>query len=176
MPTTLSKPFHPTMFRHFIWLSQLSKPSTEHGPVALIGQSMPHLPTHFMLPVVRLTSTMRRLQSLRRILCRWVRILAATQNTTDVFVVLNPKEKLGYFKKHWSPELQEDVATCTEEVVSTGVCFSFTLWADCCSSKNDGYYLVMVLRWDHPRSQEMARAYMRYSGNLVTTKTTQWSI
>jgi hypothetical protein len=34
-----------------------------------------------------------------------------------MFLVLNPKEKLGYFKKHWSRELQEDVVKCVEEVV-----------------------------------------------------------
>jgi hypothetical protein len=34
-----------------------------------------------------------------------------------MFLVLNPKEKLGYFKKHWSLDLQEDVVKCIEEVV-----------------------------------------------------------
>jgi hypothetical protein len=34
-----------------------------------------------------------------------------------MFLVLNPKEKLGYFKKHWSSDLQEDVVKCVEEVV-----------------------------------------------------------
>jgi hypothetical protein len=35
----------------------------------------------------------------------------------DTFLVLNPKEKMGYFKKHWSVDLQEDVMKCIEEVV-----------------------------------------------------------
>ena len=32
--------------------------------------------------------------------------------------VLNPKEKMNYFKKHWSKELQGQVVKCVEEVVS----------------------------------------------------------
>jgi hypothetical protein len=32
--------------------------------------------------------------------------------------VLNPKEKMKYFKKHWSKELQGQVIKCVEEVVS----------------------------------------------------------
>ena len=32
-------------------------------------------------------------------------------------IALNPKEKLEYFKKHWSVDLQEAVATCVEDVV-----------------------------------------------------------
>ncbi|KAN0112032.1 hypothetical protein V8E52_007949 [Russula decolorans] len=31
-------------------------------------------------------------------------------------VILNPKEKMRYFKKHWSPELQDDVVECVEKV------------------------------------------------------------
>ena len=34
-----------------------------------------------------------------------------------MFLVLNLKEKMGYFKKHWSADLQEDIAKCVEEVV-----------------------------------------------------------
>jgi hypothetical protein len=34
------------------------------------------------------------------------------------FAVLDPNEKLRYFKKHWSKELQDDVVECVEEVVS----------------------------------------------------------
>jgi hypothetical protein len=33
-------------------------------------------------------------------------------------LVLNPKEKMLYFKKHWSTELQSDVLKCVEKVVS----------------------------------------------------------
>jgi hypothetical protein len=32
-------------------------------------------------------------------------------------LVLDPREKLGYFKKHWSAQLQLDVKKCVEEVV-----------------------------------------------------------
>ncbi|KIL66162.1 hypothetical protein M378DRAFT_10179 [Amanita muscaria Koide BX008] len=31
-------------------------------------------------------------------------------------MILNPKEKMSYFKKHWSTELQGDVMKCIEEV------------------------------------------------------------
>lgn len=34
-----------------------------------------------------------------------------------MFLVLNPKEKVGYFKRHWSVDLQEAVMKCVEEVV-----------------------------------------------------------
>jgi len=36
---------------------------------------------------------------------------------TNIFLVLNPKEKMGYFKKHWSTDLHEDVLKCVEEEV-----------------------------------------------------------
>jgi len=29
-------------------------------------------------------------------------------SNTDVFLVLNPNEKIGYFTKHWSVDLQEE--------------------------------------------------------------------
>ncbi|KAF8802671.1 hypothetical protein BYT27DRAFT_7215186 [Phlegmacium glaucopus] len=31
-------------------------------------------------------------------------------------MILNPKEKMSYFKKHWSTELQDDIVKCVEEV------------------------------------------------------------
>jgi hypothetical protein len=34
-----------------------------------------------------------------------------------VSLVLDPKEKMGYFKKHWSTDLQDDVDKCAEAVV-----------------------------------------------------------
>jgi hypothetical protein len=39
--------------------------------------------------------------------------------------VLNPKEKMAYFKKHWSTELQDDVIECVEEVVRHACLFTF---------------------------------------------------
>ena len=36
---------------------------------------------------------------------------------TDTHVVLNPREKMGYFKKHWSVDLQGEVMTCAEGLV-----------------------------------------------------------
>jgi hypothetical protein len=49
------------------------------------------------------------------------------QNIIDVFLVLNPKEKMGYFKKHWSVNLQEDVIKCVEEVVCASFSLEFSL-------------------------------------------------
>jgi len=31
-------------------------------------------------------------------------------------MILDPKEKMTYFKKHWSIDLQEEVVKCVEEV------------------------------------------------------------
>jgi len=31
--------------------------------------------------------------------------------------VLNPKEKMAHFKKHWSKDLQEEVLDCAKEIV-----------------------------------------------------------
>jgi len=43
------------------------------------------------------------------------------EKTTDtpayiVAMILDPRQKMGYFKKHWSAELQVDVIKCVEEV------------------------------------------------------------
>jgi hypothetical protein len=51
--------------------------------------------------------------------------LALMRKNTDVFPVLNPKEKMGYFKKHWSVALQEGVTKCVEEVVCASSPFDF---------------------------------------------------
>jgi hypothetical protein len=37
--------------------------------------------------------------------------------TFNILLVLNPKEKMSYFEKHWSTELQSDVKKCVEELV-----------------------------------------------------------
>jgi hypothetical protein len=50
--------------------------------------------------------------------------LTLTTNITKrypLFVVLNPKEKMGYFKRHWPANLQEDVTKCVEDVVRSGL-------------------------------------------------------
>jgi hypothetical protein len=44
-------------------------------------------------------------------------VLLASKQDVNTIIVLNPKEKMRYFKKHWSPELQDDVIECVEEVV-----------------------------------------------------------
>ena len=46
--------------------------------------------------------------------------LSCTLDVADISLVLNPKEKMGYFKKHWSAELQEEVLKCVEEEVYPG--------------------------------------------------------
>lgn len=37
---------------------------------------------------------------------------------SNVYIVLNPEEKMSHFKKHWPKELQDDVLKCLKEVVS----------------------------------------------------------
>ena len=39
----------------------------------------------------------------------------STENS--IHAVLNPKEKMAHFKKHWSEDLQQEVLDCAEEVV-----------------------------------------------------------
>ena len=45
-------------------------------------------------------------------------LLSCTLDLSDISLVFNPKEKMGYFKKHWSAELQEEVLKCVEEEVN----------------------------------------------------------
>ena len=117
MQIMLNRPFHLTMSWLFIWWSQHLKLSTGHGLVRLTMWSIHHLPLPFMLHVRRSMSTMRRPWSLLCISWQWVWIFAHIWHIIDMFLVLNPKEKLGYFKKHWSSDLQEDVVKCIKEVV-----------------------------------------------------------
>jgi hAT family C-terminal dimerisation region len=57
--------------------------------------------------------------------------------------VLNPKEKMTYFKKHWSPELQDDVVACLEEVVRhASLSFSFFSGLICVSQFKERYLLL----------------------------------
>jgi len=37
--------------------------------------------------------------------------------TESQLLVLNPKEKMAHFKKHWSEDLQQEVLDCAEEIV-----------------------------------------------------------
>ena len=37
---------------------------------------------------------------------------------TDISLVLDPKEKMSYFKKHWPADLHDDVLKCVEKEVS----------------------------------------------------------
>jgi hypothetical protein len=44
-----------------------------------------------------------------------------------MLLVLNPKEKMRYFKKHWSADLQEEVMKCVEEIVRSFLLFHFRI-------------------------------------------------
>ena len=41
----------------------------------------------------------------------------ALLSIADRFTVLNPKEKMGYFKKHWPADLHDNILKCAEEEV-----------------------------------------------------------
>ena len=36
-----------------------------------------------------------------------------------LILVLNPREKMAYFKSQWSADLQDDVVKCVEDVVGS---------------------------------------------------------
>jgi len=125
---------------------------------------------------VRLMHTTRRLQSsLLYISCQWVWILAYTLNITDTYLVLNPKEKMRYFKKHRPVDLQEDVTKCAEEVVGSSSPL-LVLELIHLSLKSSGHCWVAVPRWSHLQNQKRARDCMLCLGNLVMTKMTQQRI
>ena len=48
--------------------------------------------------------------------------MLVSKQDINTILVLNPKEKMRYFKKHWSSELQDDVIECVEEVVCHTSC------------------------------------------------------
>ena len=60
---------------------------------------------------------------------------------------------MGYFKKHWSADLQEDVAKCVEEVVWASPVFPVLLLIEF-SLRSDGYCLVVVPHRGHPHNQK----------------------
>jgi hypothetical protein len=51
--------------------------------------------------------------------------LSCTLDIAVISLVLNPKEKMAYLKKHWSAELQEEVLKCVEEEVYPTSCPPF---------------------------------------------------
>jgi hypothetical protein len=66
-----------------------------------------------------------------------------TLDIANISLVLNPKEKMAYFKKHWSAELQEEVLKYIEDKA----CQSFHLLFQeliAFSSKNGGYNCIVV--------------------------------
>ena len=125
MPIMLNKHSHPKTFQLFIWLFQRSKPFTGHCSVVPIVQNMNHLPLPFTLHVRRSMSTTTKLRSLPRASCQWVRSFVLTPSRiTNILLVLNPKEKMSYFKKNWPSDLHEDVLKCVEEEVRRSLFFS----------------------------------------------------
>jgi len=94
----------------------LWKPCTEHGPPALHNINMLVFLQHSMWPVTRLRKPLIHLcplwQWVGDMFTCWYHII-----TSKVHLVLNPKEKMLHFKKHWFKELQGDVLKCLEEVV-----------------------------------------------------------
>ena len=42
--------------------------------------------------------------------------------------VLNPKEKMVHFKKHWSEDLQQEVLDCAEEIVRVLLYFFLSIY------------------------------------------------
>ena len=155
MLITLNKPFHLTTSQAFISRFQHLKPFTGRGLVALIAPNMHRLPLLFVPHARRSMNTMIRLQHLLHISCQWVWILSLNVKNTKILLVLNPEEKMKYFKKHWSVELQKDVANCVEEVVGASSVF-LVLLLIYFSLKSDGYYWAVVLQQGHPRNQKRA--------------------
>ena len=72
-----------------------------------------------------------------------VYLLSCTLDIADISLVLNPKRKMGYFKKHWSAELQEEVLKCAEEEVYLSTCLPFHKLITF-SSRSSGYNCVVV--------------------------------
>ena len=71
-----------------------------------------------MQRAIRLMVTMRKPLLRTRTLRRWVLFsLYYVIVTSNLYLVLNPKEKMSHFKKHWSEDLQDDVLECLEKVV-----------------------------------------------------------
>ena len=59
------------------------------------------------------------------IMATGISVCLCLNKTLTPFLVLNLKEKMMYFKKHWSSELQDKVVKCVENVVHHTVLFTF---------------------------------------------------
>ena len=100
-------------------------------------------------------------------------------NASKVHPVLNPKEKMAYFKKNWSKELQGDVLKCVEEVVCQIFLLSIAR-ITCYSSRRGIFNWTRMLTSRNPHNQRLQRRVCTYcSVNLVMMKissptTTVW--
>jgi hypothetical protein len=48
-------------------------------------------------------------------------LLCVTRQLPQYALVLNPKDKLSHFKRHWPQDLMKDVLKCVEDVVSYSI-------------------------------------------------------
>jgi hypothetical protein len=78
---------------------------------------------------------------------------------------------MGYFKKHWSTKLQEEVLKCVEEEVYLSSHLPF--WElSTFSSKNGGYDCIVVPRQRDQYYQRRARVCVLCFENSMTMKKT----
>jgi hypothetical protein len=71
----------------------------------------------------------------------------------NTILVLDPKEKMRYFKKHWSSELQEDVVNCVEEIVR----YVFLVPFQCLTYISQFKERYLALSADSPTTQSTQR-------------------
>jgi len=105
-----------SLFQHF-------QHFTKHGQLVPSNQNISHLLLPLRQCIQRLMNTTTRQLIPLHSSWPWVSACSHQQHLLTQLLVLNPKEKLSYFKKHWLLELQE-VMTCAEEVVGQ-ICLSF---------------------------------------------------
>jgi hypothetical protein len=51
-------------------------------------------------------------------MCRFYFFFKLYSNLHHVWIVLNPDEKMNYFKKNWDIELQNEILESVEKIVS----------------------------------------------------------
>ena len=113
-----SKHFLLTRCQHSILGYLLLRRFTKHGHQELKKQNTSHLLLQLRRPVTKWMCIMRRQQTRQPIL--WLCVcchISLYVCLLKVHAVLNPKEKMAHFKKHWSEDLQQEVLDCAEEVV-----------------------------------------------------------
>ena len=167
MLITPSMHFHPRIFQHFIMQYPRLKPFTRRGCPSKIFSVLRCTSCRMWKDwwVLWKNNEVSRIHPVNEYeflsgivyqQCYWY---------TSV-LVLNPKEKMGYFKKHWPAELQEEVRTCIEEEVHPS---SLLLFQDLIapSSKNSGYGWIAVPWQHHQYHQWRARGFMCCFENLA---------